>query len=192
MLAGSRDGAEQAGREQRFRRLFVEHYSDVLGYAMRRTDQADAEDAAAMVFLTVWRRFDELPDGPAAVLWLYGVARRVVANQQRSQRRRQRLLTRLRLVRPEPVAASNRKDHQVSSMVRDALNRLKPADQEVLRLVTWEGLSYAEVGRVLGCSEGTVAVRVHRARRRMERQLRSAGFVPTRPVDRPLAEGGGL
>ncbi len=144
-----------------------------------------------MVFLTVWRRFNELPEDANAVPWLYGIARRVLANQRRGQRRRQRLLARLRSEQPEPTVASNPRVDESASVVLEALGHLKSADQEVLRLAAWEGLSHAEIGQVLGFSQGTVAVRLHRARRRLERQLRSAGFAQLGPVD-PLQERSGV
>jgi RNA polymerase sigma-70 factor (ECF subfamily) len=173
---GNRHAGHLKNREQLFRQLFAEHYRDVLRYAIRRIGRDDAEDSTAMVFATAWRRIDELPDDDAALLWLYGVARRVLANQLRGQRRRQRLLARLISQPREVNVASNRRDDATALVVLDALSRLKPADQEVLRLTAWEGLSHAEIGRVLGVLEGTVAVRLHRARRRMERHLRSTGF----------------
>jgi RNA polymerase sigma-70 factor, ECF subfamily len=50
----------------------------------------------AETFLTSWRRLEEVPPGPEARLWLYGVARRVLANHHRGQRRRSALADRLR------------------------------------------------------------------------------------------------
>ena len=61
----------------------------MLGYALRRTDNTDdAADVLAETFLVAWRRPDEIPPGPQARLWLYGTARRVLANQRRAERRR--------------------------------------------------------------------------------------------------------
>ena len=61
--------------------------------------------------------------------------------------------------------------------VRGALARLRPADQEILRLVTWEELSHREVATALGVSLNAVAIRFHRARKRLERILLSEGIV---------------
>jgi DNA-directed RNA polymerase specialized sigma24 family protein len=48
----------------------------------------------AETFLTAWRRLDDVPAGDEARLWLYGVARRMLANQRRGARRRSSLADR--------------------------------------------------------------------------------------------------
>jgi RNA polymerase sigma-70 factor (ECF subfamily) len=55
--------------------------------------------------------------------------------------------------------------------VREAIEKLRPADREVVQLVMWEGLSHAEAGRVLGCSANAVALRLHKARQRLRAEL---------------------
>src|ERR1700756_2382861 len=88
--------ARRAGAEDRFERLYGEHGRALLAYALRRTSDAqDAADVVADVFLVAWRRLDDVPSGDGGRLWLYGVARHALANQQRSERRRERLAERL-------------------------------------------------------------------------------------------------
>ena len=69
-------------REDRFEELFREHYRAVRGYAPRRASGDLAQDAVSETFLVAWRRLDDVPADPLP--WLYGVARRVLANQRRS------------------------------------------------------------------------------------------------------------
>ena len=84
-------------REDAYRALFDAEFRRILGYALRRTACAtDAADVAAETFLVAWRRFDEVPAGAETRLWLYGVARRVLANHQRGEVRRERLGARFR------------------------------------------------------------------------------------------------
>ena len=74
----------------RFDELFHDNVADVAAYCRWRTrSPADAEDALGEVFLTAWRRLDDVP-APAsdARVWLYATARRVTANQHRAARRR--------------------------------------------------------------------------------------------------------
>ena len=71
-----------ATREERFELLFRANYPAVRAYALRRTSREAAQDAVSETFLVAWRRLDELPVD--ALPWLYGVARRVLANQRRS------------------------------------------------------------------------------------------------------------
>jgi RNA polymerase sigma factor (sigma-70 family) len=153
-------------RRRRFEALFASYSADIVAYCGWRADSAsDAQDAAAEVFLTAWRRLDALPQGDAARVWLYATARRVIANQRRSSRRRVALYERLALdaaaVVPEPASPTRE-----GALVHEALRRLGPRDREVLLLAEWEGLSPAQVATVLGCLAITARGRLHRARRR--------------------------
>lgn len=157
----------------RFEELYQAHFRAVSAYTRRRApDPVDSQDAVAETFTIAWRRRAEVPLGDAALPWLYGVARRVLANQRRGNRRRDDLSTRMRKehttaveVEAEVVAADERR------MVLAALSRLRESDQEVLRLAVWEELPHREIARVVGCSEPSVAVRLHRARTRLGREI---------------------
>jgi RNA polymerase sigma factor (sigma-70 family) len=153
-------------RRRRFDELFASYSADVVSYCgWRAGSVSDAQDAVAEVFLTAWRRLDELPAGDAARIWLYATARKVLANQRRSSRRRAALHERLALEaasRPPEQPAPTGEE----TLVHEALNRLGPRDREVLLLAEWEGLSPAQIGRVVGCLAVTARGRLHRARRR--------------------------
>src|SRR5262245_30311394 len=83
-------------RRSRFDALFEACSAAIVAYCRWCAGSAaDAHDGAADVFLVAWRRLDELPDGAAAWPWLYATARRVIANQRRSSRRRAALQERL-------------------------------------------------------------------------------------------------
>ena len=164
-------GAAEAGdRRDRYSCLFRVHYQDVLSYARRRVDVDQAQEVVAEVFLTAWRRFDDVPDPPLP--WLYRVAANEIANHTRKRWRETRLLYRLG---NEPGLGPTPNHHEgpplggLATTVRRALETLRPADQEVLRLAAWEGLSAAAAGQVLGCSAPAFRVRLHRARTRLER-----------------------
>jgi RNA polymerase sigma-70 factor (ECF subfamily) len=148
--------------------LFETHHRALLAYAGRRLPTlTDAEDAVAEVFLVAWRRLDDVPDGDAALPWLYGVARRTIANQRRGHFRRSRLRNRLEQTADRPTIPAP----TGSEPALAALDRLSASDQEILRLVAWEGLSHAEIAAVLGISVNAVAIRLHRARARFEQAL---------------------
>jgi RNA polymerase sigma-70 factor, ECF subfamily len=75
-------------RERAFRDLYAAHFDAVLGFALRRVDRPeDAGDVTADTFLVAWRRLAHAPQGPELRPWLYGVARRVLANHRRGERR---------------------------------------------------------------------------------------------------------
>lgn len=158
----------------RFQAVYEAQYRAVLAYARRRAAEvADAEDVVAETFTIAWRRLDEVPEGTAALPWLYGVARRVLANQRRGERRRTDLTTRLR------SHGSETADHVETRAVVDeerrtvlaVLGRLRDGDQELLRLAVWEELPHRDIAEVLGCPERSVAVRLHRARNRLAREM---------------------
>jgi RNA polymerase sigma-70 factor (ECF subfamily) len=178
--------------DRRFENCFRDNYPAVLAFTVRRSpDRATAEDAASETFAIVWRRRDRIPVEPLP--WLYGIAIRVVANQRRSGRRRRRLGDRVGretalAATPEPADALHRRD-----AFSRAFRRLSEAEREVLRLVAWDGLDTGEAATVLGCSAAAFRVRLHRARRRLAKQLEEAGHSPSeRPtrVSKPAEETG--
>ena len=81
-------------REDRFRGVFTRCYTPLLAYARRRCTPTDADDLVADVLTVAWRRLDDVPRN-AELPWLFGVAHRTLANQQRAARRRLRLVDRL-------------------------------------------------------------------------------------------------
>lgn len=170
--------ADAPDREQRFTVLFQQTHAALLAYAVRRVaDPTDAADVVAEAFLVAWRRIDEVPDGPEARPWMFGVARRVLANAQRGDRRRLALADRLRLEIAEAVPAP---DVATTTDVERAMHRLDEDDQEVLRLTAWEQLARDEIALVLGVSRGAVRMRLHRARRRLAAVL--AEYGPPEPL----------
>ena len=144
--------------------LFAAHREDIVSYCTWRTrSTSDAQDAAGDVFLIAWRRIDELPEGDAARVWLYATARRVIANQRRSSRRRSSLQERLEL---EAAVQEPAPRDAADALVHETLSRLGARDREILLLSEWEGLSPAQIADVLGCLTVTARGRLHRARRR--------------------------
>ncbi|VTR76130.1 RNA polymerase sigma factor [Cellulomonas hominis] len=154
--------------EERFAALFDRTHQPLLAYAVRRvSDPADAADVVAETYLVAWRRLDDVPDGDAARPWLFGVARRVLANLYRGERRRHALAERLR----DSLTELAVEDESPATGVVAAMRRLPGPDQEVLRLVAWEELARDEIALVLGISRTAVRVRLHRARRRLMEQM---------------------
>ena len=83
-------------RQARFEALYQEQVGAVAAYALRRASRETSEDVVAETFLVAWRRLEDVPfEKPLP--WLYGVARRTLANQRRAAVRRDALGTRLQL-----------------------------------------------------------------------------------------------
>lgn len=162
-------------RQERFRRLYAEQFDPLLGYALRRVDRPeDAADVVADAFLVAWRRLDDVPEGHEARLWLYGVARRTLANHRRGAGRRNALGDRLRqdLATSVPDHAG---DVTARETVREALHRLAARDREVLELTAWEGLEPREIAEVLGISPIAVRSRLSRSRARLRALMSEDG-----------------
>jgi len=162
--------ADAAERQARFEAVYAANRALILGYALRRTaNPDDAADILAETFLTAWRKLAEVPADDDARLWLYGVARRVLANYYRGERRRSALADRLRA----ELATSYQPPEYGSEHARiaSALARLPEEQRELLALDAWEGLEYGQLAVVLGCSRNAVRIRLHRARARLTAEL---------------------
>jgi RNA polymerase sigma factor (sigma-70 family) len=157
-------------RVQRFRVLFEENYPAILRYAMRRgLGSDDAHDLVENTFEVAWRRFDDIPAGHDAVLWLYGVAQNHLRNERRSQDRRRRLVQRMGSAPAMPPPSDP--THTTAARIRAALGALSDDDREIIVLAAGEELSTAQIAAVLGCGEVAARSRLHRARQRMATML---------------------
>jgi RNA polymerase sigma factor (sigma-70 family) len=164
---------------QRFEELYREHFRGVLGYALARLEPERAKDAAAETFLVAWRRLRDVPSDPAP--WLFGVARKVVAEQLRADSRRAALVE--RLASPGWQQRGGAADPADQVAQRDAalaaLAGLSDRDREALTLLAWHGLSAGQAAQALGVSSLSFAVRLHRARRRLASALAAADTADT-------------
>ncbi len=130
-----------------------------------------------------------MPEGDAVLPWLYGVAYRVLSHQWRHRGRGRRLVERLSGLTgvetspPDVIVVKN----EEYRMVLAAVDRLKPIDQEILRLSVWEELSYPDLALVLGIKEGAVRQRAYRARRNLGSEYRKL----TGAYQPPAARKGG-
>ena len=166
-------GVEPSNRRDRdwFTSLYHDNYQMLLAYARRRVDEQTADEVVADTFLVAWRRRNEIPDDFERA-WLFGVARNTILTANRSAHRRNALNGKLYGAARTGTWTD---DHFESSDRADALlpalRRLQESDQEILMLMAWEELSHTEIGQVLGISPNAVAIRIHRARKRLAEQM---------------------
>jgi RNA polymerase sigma-70 factor (ECF subfamily) len=156
---------------ERFQALYIRHHGQVYGYAVSRAGHQLADEVVSEVFLIAWRRLADMPTPPLP--WLLGVTRNVIISQFRASARQQSLAAELRawVSEAELSAADIAEEVSERICVLDALARLPDADRELLTLVAWHGLTPREAAQVVGCSTATYFVRLHRARRRLERAM---------------------
>ena len=149
-----------------FDALYAAHAAAVYRYFLRRLPGSgsradDAEDLAAEVLATAWRRRDDVPDG-AELPWLYRTAGFVLANHRRKAR-----------AVPVAVVPDVPDDVDVEALaieddrVRRVLAALPPRDRRVLLLAAWEGLTGEALAQVLGVSRGGADAALSRARARL-------------------------
>lgn len=163
--------------------VFAAHHEAVSRYVRRRTRPELVDDAVAETFLVACRRPDAIPLDPLP--WLLGVARRVLATQRRSTRRRLALTTRLaEVIGPSAVPASEQDSEE--NTVRTALVRLSAADREAITLIAWEDLTPAQAAIALGLSDTAFRARLSRARKRLRKQLDRRPAQPVISDDTPL------
>jgi RNA polymerase sigma factor (sigma-70 family) len=178
--------------EVRFERLYDRHHARVTAYCRRRVQADQVEDLVAETFLVAWRRIDDVPDGEGGLPWLYSVAYRAVGHQWRSGTRRRRLDNALVAVPdlPTPTPEDAAVDVEQTRRVLAAASRLNHRDAEILRLLSWEHLSRAEIAEVLDIAPNAVNQRVHRARTNLTKEFNR---LERRHPDRtPAAKTGGM
>jgi len=142
-----------------------EHSTALVKYFARRGPRQDAEDLAADVFATAWRRRDDVPR-EAVLPWLYRTAGFTLANHRRK-------LVDLP-VEEVPGRGERRRvgeDPELSALfddeLRGALMSVGERDRRILLLHAWEGLDGEALAQVLGISRSGADAALSRARKRL-------------------------
>lgn len=143
--------------------------ADLLAYFERRAEPADAADLLSETMITAWRRLPDLPDDDTeARMWLFGIARGILANARRASVRRWKLAERLRgHLESRPV----HHDDADAIDVRDAVRRLPDDLRDLIGLVHWEGFTLEEASKIIGIPSSTARGRYQSARRRLAEML---------------------
>lgn len=139
--------------------------SNVYAYALRHCGREGAEDVVSEVFVVACRRSDDIPDD--ALPWLLVVARNVIANRRRSERRREHLHLAMASRRPSDAAAAEEIAIERAELLV-ALRALHPRDREAILLTAWDGLDAGQAAEVAGCRERAFRGRLTKARQRLE------------------------
>jgi RNA polymerase sigma factor (sigma-70 family) len=166
--------------DERFEYMYMTHRDAVWSYVVRRLTRDDVDDAVAEVFTVAWRKMSQSPDPHEQLPWLYGIGKNVVRNSHRAANRRRRLWKKVSVM---PAADSPGSDVHVvrnfeDTELLDAVSRLRPIDQELLRLRTWEELSIKGIAVVVDMSPKSVESRLVRISKNLARML----AVPASPL----------
>ncbi len=150
---------DSAPAETQMREVYDRHAGELYGYALRKLgDEGGAQDLVQEVFLRAWQRsYSYRPDRGPVRGWLFGIARRLAADEARRSAERPALghdLDQLPGDRDELARLEDR------IVLIEALARLGDHHRTVLLLVVLEGRSLAEAGEALGVPVGTVKSRL--------------------------------
>ncbi|MFJ8858623.1 RNA polymerase sigma factor [Streptomyces sp. NPDC102451] len=180
------------GDPDAFSALFDRYADDIHRYAARRLGTEAADDLMAETFVIAFqqRRGYDLTR-PHARPWLYGIVTNLVRGHRRAEARRLRALARAASAVPdgpggdgEPLAdrvAARVSAEGLRGELAGALAALPARYRDVLLVVAWGDLDYAEAAEALGVPVGTVRSRLHRARKKLREAL--GGSDPTRLHD---------
>lgn len=166
-----------AARPELFETIFRRHHRRIWAYLARNGGPDRADEIAGDVFVSAFAqraRYD--PTRGTVVAWLYGIATNLNRSRFRQAARATKALARVagqRAVQDGPATSAvddvvAALDHESElGRVQAALAALPERDRELITLIAWERLSYAEVASVLDLEIGTVRSRLSRVRRRL-------------------------
>jgi len=150
---------------------------------------AEAEDVTQETFVRAYQALGRFDGRSEPFTWLYRICVNLSLNLIRSRKSQRisqpvdttdagRIESFLREDRPshgrDPAAATE--DRQMAKALIEGIDALSETLRTTLVLVCIDGLGHDEASKVLGCPEGTVAWRVHEARRKLREHLRVRGF----------------
>jgi RNA polymerase sigma-70 factor (ECF subfamily) len=133
-------------------------------------NREDGDDLYQDVLVTALTRFGSLRDHSAFRAWLY----RIVVNTFKNRLRQpwyRRLLPLTTEIEDRAGGDDPAEEHAARRTLRRAFRALTPAERALVTLFELEGWSIAELAKLYGASEGTIKVRLSRARRRMRAAL---------------------
>ena len=170
----------QAGDQAAFGRLVREHQRRVFACALQMlADRSEADDAVQETFLRAWRALSRFDGRSKLSTWLYRICVNVCLNILRKRRRAPTADVddpRIPEAKADPTQGGSDPEQafqnaQLYGRVGRALDNLSPSLRSAVVLVLLQGLPHREAAEVLGCPEGTVAWRIHEARRKMREEL---------------------
>jgi RNA polymerase sigma-70 factor (ECF subfamily) len=140
-------------------------------------NREDALEVAQETFFRAYRKIKSFQGGSSFYTWLYRIAVNMAIDSQRRQKRNpldfretmDGLFEEQNEVARDPF--SDVHDRELREKLVSAINDLTPEHKAVIILRTVEGLSYKDIGEILGCSEGTVMSRLHYARKKLQEKL---------------------
>ncbi|OGO41826.1 MAG: hypothetical protein A2Z04_02425 [Chloroflexi bacterium RBG_16_57_9] len=163
-----------------FGELYDRYVDRIYNYFYHRTgNHHDAEDLTAHTFYKALAHIASYTDrGVPFSAWLYRIAHNLVANWHRDQSRRQTTI----LDDGTPAGGKTAPDHLTSQreeqqVLNEAIRRLPPDRQQLLILKFTDEMSNAEIGKLMGRTEGAIKSLYHRTLLALREDLAKRGFI---------------
>ena len=151
-------------KEHQFELLVQEHKRTIYTVCyMFSHDKAEIDDLFQEILIRLWNGFDNYEGRSSARTWIYRVALNTAINQDKKQRRR--IETVLLTVDIDPFEADNPKTEQVRKL-HDLISQLELIDRSLV-LLWLEGISYDEIGAIIGITPNNVGVRLGRIKEKL-------------------------
>ena len=174
-----------AGSDEAFNRLVLRHHRLAFNLAYRFvSDYEDANDLAQEAFIRVHKSLKRFKGTCSFKTWLYKIVLNLARNRYRWKKRRGEF-TKVSLDNPgrdpdsgpmevpdESLSVGTQmRRKEIQARIEESLNQLPTEFREVLVLRHMEGMTYTEISKLLGCAEGTIKSRLHRARTEIRKLL---------------------
>ncbi|HVB35446.1 MAG TPA: sigma-70 family RNA polymerase sigma factor [Patescibacteria group bacterium] len=182
----------KAGDETCFEHLLEKYRTPLVGFLYRMVrDRATAEDLAQEAFLRVFRARKNYAPGAKFTTWLFRIATNLALNSLRDGRRRQREVSidgpeqtgQPLLEVADPGAAIEEKlvERDRAKAIRQAVQALPEKQRAAVLLHKYQDLGYAEIARILGCSESALKSLLFRAHETLRTRLEPLAPHAARP-----------
>ncbi len=181
LMQNAKDGDSQA-----FGELIRRHQKRIYRVALHMLREvAEAEDVTQDTFVRAHAALSRFDGRSQPYTWFYRIAVNLALNRIRSKKRSRnstpaddpRLDSILIDHRPEAAPEKATAESQMARALCDAIDTLSETLRTTLILVAIDGLPHGEVATILGCPEGTVAWRVHEARKKIRAFLQQRGHM---------------